>query len=381
MLNKRSIAIIDMSIKKTSPAGSCVLAEIEGLLDLYDITVFTTELEEHLRDRVKSHIIKLPKLPLFLKYFLFYKKVEKSVAKLKTQHNFFAIQTTQGQYSNATISYPHYCHKAYMKQHWRYIQVKGLRKIARYINHNLNIWMESRAFEHAQCIVVPSLGLKKEIGEFYPNVEHKLKVIPNPVDIKLFKKIEKVRDEYRKKMNFNKDELVVCFSALGDFERKGLKFLLESIAKLKALGIIVKLLIIGGKTNEIEIYQEKARVLEIESLINFVGFHKDIRPFLWSADIFSLPSAYEVFPLVAVQAAASGLPLLVTQLNGVEEYIVDGVNGWYVERSTDALVSKLKEIYQQKDSLENFGKEAASSVIRYDFKNFHAEWQKIYAEL
>lgn len=381
MRGKKNIAIIDMSVRKTSPAGSCVLAEIEGLVDHHSVHVFTSEIEDTLRDRVVYHKVPLPKVPNFLRYFLFYHNVKSKINNtIKLEKN-FVYQTTQGQYAQANIAYPHFCHKAYLNLHWKNVKVTGLRKVARYLSHKLNVWMEEKSFRNAAVIVVPSKGLAGEIIRFYPHTEKKIKNIPNPVDIGYFARNEVVRNEYRQKLNYSKDDLVISFSALGDFERKGLGLLLESVAILKKAGISYKLLIVGGKSSEIDLFRSKAKRLGIAASTNFVGFHSDIRPFLWSADIFSLPSIYEVFPLVAVQAAASGLPLLVTRLNGVEEYLVDSSNGWFVERSITSIVEKLTSMYTQKEIISSFGKNAVASVAKYDFPFFHKRWRDIYDEM
>ena len=376
---RKNIAIIDMSVKKTSPAGSCVLAEIQGLADHHEIHVFTAEIEDALRDKVTYHNVPLPKVPNFLRYFLFYHGVKRKINKTVKRNSDVIYQTTQGQYSQANIAYPHFCHKAYLQLHWQNVKVTGPRKIARYLSHKLNVWMEEKSFRNAELIVVPSKGLAREIIQFYPKTKDKIKNIPNPVDIKFFSRNEQVRNEYRRKLNYATDDLVIAFSALGDFERKGLGLLLESLAVLQKKNINYKLLVIGGKQNEIDLFKEKAKNCGVEASTNFVGFHTDVRPFFWSADIFALPSIYEVFPLVAVQAAASGLPLLVTRINGVEEYLVDDSNGWFVERSVASIVKKLESVYRQKEGINMVGKNAALSVAKYDIPVFHQQWRDVYA--
>ena len=57
----------------------------------------------------------------------------------------------------------------------------------------------------------------------------------------------------------------------------------------------------------------------------------DVRPYLWSSDVFVFPSLYETFSLVTYEAAASGLPIVVSQLYGVEDLLRDGDNGFLIE--------------------------------------------------
>ena len=378
---RKNIAIIDMSVKKTSPAGSCVLAEIQGLVEHHKIHVFTAEIEDTLRDKIIYHKVHLPAVPNLLRYFLFYHKVKQTIGQSIKNKEGFIFQTTQGQFSKSNIAYAHFCHKAYLQLHWRSVKVAGLRKAARYLNHQLNVWMEEKAFKNAEMIVVPSKGLAREIIQFYPATEKKIRTVPNPIDFNFFRKDELTRDIYRKKLNYTTEDLVIAFSALGDFERKGLGLLLESVSQLKRKNIKFKVLVIGGKQTEIDLFKANAKRADVEDVTTFVGFHEDIRPFLWSSDIFALPSIYETFSLVSAQAAASGLPLLVTHLNGVEDYLVDNNNGWLVERSVDSIAAKLEFVIREKENISTMGKNAALSVAKYDFPIFHQYWRNIYEQI
>jgi UDP-glucose:(heptosyl)LPS alpha-1,3-glucosyltransferase len=63
-----------------------------------------------------------------------------------------------------------------------------------------------------------------------------------------------------------------------------------------------------------------------------------------AADAFVFPPAYEAFPLVALEAAASGLPLLITHVNGVSDLLHDGVNGWFIERNAADIATRLRTL-------------------------------------
>ena len=122
--------------------------------------------------------------------------------------------------------------------------------------------------------------------------------------------------------------MVFVFVALGHFERKGLPLLLEALGSLDDGR--VRLLVVGGQPDLVESYRRKAEAAGVGDPVRFAGMQEDIRPYLATADVFVLPSAYETFSLVALEAAAAGLPLLVTPLHGVEDYVCDGGNGFVV---------------------------------------------------
>ena len=99
----------------------------------------------------------------------------------------------------------------------------------------------------------------------------------------------------------------------------------------------LKLVVVGGQKHLIDLYRRRVDALELSKRVTFVGMQHDVRPWLWAADVFVFPSAYETFSLVSFQAAAAGLPLIVTHLYGVEEFAKDGRNSVVVEKNLESL--------------------------------------------
>jgi glycosyltransferase involved in cell wall biosynthesis len=108
----------------------------------------------------------------------------------------------------------------------------------------------------------------------------------------------------------------------------------------------------------------------------------DVRPYLWSGDVFVLPSAYEAFSLAAFEAAAAGLPLLATELHGLTDLLVDGGNGFIVE-PTQASVAAGLQRFGRLDGEERraMGQSARDAVQPYGLDAFVANWRKLYAAL
>ena len=80
-----------------------------------------------------------------------------------------------------------------------------------------------------------------------------------------------------------------------------------------------------------------ARRLDVEDRIRFFGPRTDGERFYGAADVFCLPSLYEAFPLVGLEAAAAGLPLVATRVSGIEDLVVHGESGLLVERTDEAV--------------------------------------------
>ena len=112
----------------------------------------------------------------------------------------------------------------------------------------------------------------------------------------------------------------------------------------------------------------------------FAGYQSDVRPYLWAADLFVLPSSYEIFPLVVMQAMAAGVPVVVTRLYGVEEYAVHGVNAWFVERNSDAVRAAIVDVLSDEKRLQAARVAASQTVSRYDSAPFVEAWRKCMRE-
>ncbi len=172
------------------------------------------------------------------------------------------------------------------------------------------VWNEARE------VVANSEGLKELALKSAPSQE--ISVIHNGIDISEFNpdfnKIFK-RNEFR----------IVCVSRL--IERKGIRFLLESIGKLKNRD--VKLVLVGEGKQEQKL-KTLSKKLGVSDKVEFKGYlnHDIIYDIYKNSDLFILPSLNEGMSNALLEAMASGLPVIVTDTGGTAE-LLDG-NGLVV---------------------------------------------------
>ena len=256
-----------------------------------------------------------------------------------------------------------------------------LRRTARLLNHAWGALTERVAFRRAEMVVVPSEGLARELVSAYgASVERKIRLLPNPVETERFRRpADFSTNVMRSRWSVSSDSVLFSFCALGNFEWKGLRLALEALTTLHDER--ARLLIIGGKKTEIAEYSTIAARLGVERQVRFVGLQADIRPFLWASDAFLFPSAHETFPLVCLQAAAAGLPLLTTPLHGVEEFAADGGTGWIVERTTESIAEAMRSALNNGTDLPRMGEAARIRASRYGLEQFQARWRELIAEL
>ncbi|MCL4472135.1 MAG: glycosyltransferase family 4 protein [Sulfuricella sp.] len=383
MSSRAAIVVFDLSVSAGSPAGSCVLAEVEGLRSQYPVTIFSDRFDGADAEGKSWVRVPLPQRPIFIRYWLFQVLAPLRYLVWRSSNSRPAIiQTTQGQFLWADVAYAHFCHGAYLKGQWRQSTVTGLRRVLRRINHGYNAIMERLAFRRVRKIVVPSLGLQRELSREYPEVADKIVVISNPVDLERYARpADFDRTGKRAELGWDISHVVFVFIALGDFARKGLGLILPALAGLPAEQLDrARLLVVGGGEGEIEQYRLQAESLGILDKVRFVGLQKDVRPYLWTADVLAFPSAYEIFSLAILQAAAAGLPPIVSQgLYGAEEFVEHKVNGWVVTRDEAGVRAALGDAISHIERLPEMSAAAQASVQQYSQSAFVAKWNDLYA--
>jgi UDP-glucose:(heptosyl)LPS alpha-1,3-glucosyltransferase len=352
-----TLQVFDPDITSISPAGSCLLKMLRAASERWPVRTFAARTELS-GAGITNMSIPAPRRPVLLQAILF--------TLLSLARYAFAkkipgvIISTQGGFPFCDISYAHCCHKLFLTSYRSYVGGSPLTRSARLLTHAWHMAMERIAFQHAKTIVCPSEGLARELQLAYPAmVQGKIQLLPNPVDVPSF------TPPAPRKQNA---QFVFAFCALGNFAWKGLGLILQALA----MGVNAKLLVIGGGAAEIAEFKRLAK-----TDVQFTGLQTDIRPYLWDSDAFVFPSVYETFPLVCLQAAAAGLPLIVTRLNGVEELMRGADCGWTVERTAPALFAAMQAAAGDRNATLAKGQAARRQAKHFDAPAFEQRWLAI----
>ena len=376
------IAIFDYKVIAGNPTGNCHLTLLRSLAREHKFTVFSVEFENPDPAAITWVRVPSPTRPLALLFVVFHLLAPLAylLHKLRTGNRFDVVQSIESDLCFGGLVYSHFSHTTYLRRHG--ISRRGLRGILRWIDHWLHARAEGFRYPAAQLIVTPSIGLAEELKRDFHIPPEKVSVIANPIRVKSMERpADFDRDDFRRRLGFAGSEFVIAFAALGQFERKGLPLILESLAAPHLSA--TKLLVIGGEPDLIADYRQKADALGVGNRVYFAGMQGDVRPFLWSADAFVLPSAYESFSLVTYEAAAAGLPLLAPPLNGIRDLLREGENGFLITRSTLSVTSALERITalpeKQRQAMGENARQAAASFSEERFvdawRNLYVNWQ------
>jgi glycosyltransferase involved in cell wall biosynthesis len=362
---KVTLSAFDPNITNNSPAGSCLLKLLRAASPNYPLELFVARTDLQPSEGIVIHKMPVPAKPVFLESILF---TVMSILFSVRKRNGITI-STQGGFPFCHISYAHNCHKLFLTSYRAHITGGFLKRTARLINYAWSTAMEAIAFRHASVIVAPSEGLARELrAEYGPAIAAKLRIIANPVDCAAFlPPIPKQQDS----------SFTFAFCALGNFEWKGLGLVLAAMAT----GIPAVAKVIGGTDSEIDRFRKLADALGISEKVSFLGLQKDIRPSLWSSDVFVFPSVHETFPLVCLQAAAAGLPLIATNLNGLERLVQHGVTGWRVERTVESVAQAMNAALADRAKTVQMGQQAQAAAQQYDLPAFEQHWLELLAAM
>ena len=202
---------------------------------------------------------------------------------------------------------------------------------------------------NSKVILALTEDMKKEIQKI---TNKKIEIIPNGIDNEKFK-LNKF--ETRKILGINEKEKIIIF--VGRLEPvKGIKYLIESINILNETENNLKLLIIGEGNEDRELKRLVKRLGLCEE-IKFLGkiINEKIPEYLVASDIFVLPSLSEGFPVVLLEAMASGLPIITTKIRGLAEIIQENVNGFTVKpENPNEIAEKMDLILNNKPIVEKF---------------------------
>lgn len=187
------------------------------------------------------------------------------------------------------------------------------------------------------------------------------------MDTKKFENIDKhsIREEYRRKMNIPQDAIVLIYCA-ELIPNKNQKYLLNILKKLLEKKNNIYLILVGeDHTNgKFEKYAEK---LNIKEKVRFLGWRKDIGELYATADICTASSIREGFGLNLVEAMTCGIPVIATKNRGHETIIVNGKNGFLVEKNDINNYEKsILNLIENKELKNQFIKEGLEQSKKYN---------------
>lgn len=186
-------------------------------------------------------------------------------------------------------------------------------------------------------VVGVSEGVAAEVRLHYPRLADRVISIPNGVDTEMFapgRRVEEVR-RLRERLAIADDRLVAVFVG-SEWERKGLDAVIRALALTPEWDLVV------AGSGDRQRYQELADSLGVGAALHWLGVSRDVQLVYGLADALVFPTSYEAFSLVTLEAAACGVPILATPVNGVSELLSDGQSGFLISQEPHTIAERLR---------------------------------------
>lgn len=216
----------------------------------------------------------------------------------------------------------------------------------------------SREIESAQYFLVPSKFVEKSLK--YSGVkDEQMLLCPYGVDVSEFS-----CKEYKPKKQI--DSLQFIYVG-GVKELKGISYLLEAFLRIPS-----------DKAHLTVVGQFNSEDVDIQPYLNHINFtgsvlHSEIPKLLQDSDIFVFSSLGEGLSLATLEAAACGLPLIVTENSGVNDYMTDGKEGFVIPiQNIEAIIEKITWYCEHREHLESMGKAAREMALKFTWERYYA---------
>ena len=234
----------------------------------------------------------------------------------------------------------------------------------RRLSPRLHLALERWCMRRARLLAAASEGSKRDLERLFPGVP--VVVTPNGVDAERFAPDPAARGELRRSEGVAPEDVVALVVA-NSWSQKGVGVAIEALALGAAGGAAPDRLWVVGYGDP-ERYGALATRAGVGERVRFFGTQGDIAPFYRAADLFVLPSLYEQASLAAYEAAASGLPLVVTPVSGMEELVGADEGGLLAERTPSAVAQALARLARDAALRARMGEVARRRAVEFTWE-------------
>ena len=254
-----------------------------------------------------------------------------------------------------------------------------------HFNLELAHYYQFYAAQRASVVVAVSNAEKLALSE-YLYCGAKTVVLPNGLNLESYRieadKRERVRAQHKLE-----DQFVVLWGGrVGDF-MKGPDIVARAFSKLAArqgcARLVVSVVQAGPPESLWYLMNNLSEEARSRTLVVYPKDKEELLGLYAAADVFVMPSRYEPFGLMALEAMACGLPVLVSPRDGLDELVEAGRTGlkiqWGgVEESADNLAYQVNTIIENRDLGKFLGKNARASAVRFDINRITERLVEIY---
>jgi glycogen(starch) synthase len=242
--------------------------------------------------------------------------------------------------------------------------------------HGVERWMANRA----ERVITCSAYMREHVADVYGLEEERIAVIPNGIDPSELVPVDDL-DALRAHFAQPDERLVLLVGRL--VYEKGFQLALEALPGLIERVGNVRFLVAGSGTAEGEL-REQAKALGLDEHGTFLGWIGDdvLHSLYRISDLTVVPSIYEPFGLVALEAMASGCPCLVADTGGLREVVPnENVGLRFRSRDPESLGQMAERLLTDAELRDRLVAEASEHVLTFDWADVARQVSELYGEV
>jgi len=352
------LAIVRQKYNPSGGAERFVSRAISALAGSVEVTLVTRKWEDH------AGYQSLKVNPFYVGSVWREWSFARGVAATLAQHDFDLVQSHERIACCDLYRAGDGVHREWLAQRRR--QLGPLKRLGLLINpqHHYSLAAEKRLFTSPQlrAVICNSRMVKAELQHWFGLPESKLHVIYSGIDADAFHpdKARTQRTALRQQLGISPDAATLVYVGSG-FERKGVATCLHAMAQAGGNSHLV----VVGHDKRAGRYQALAQRLGIAPRMHFMGAQKNVLDWYGMADALFLPTLYDPFPNVALEAFACGIPVLTSTKSGAAEFVEEGKNGFVRDALDAAGFAELIRVRPRASDWAVMGDAARTTILPY----------------
>jgi len=358
LAHRKSVLWVDPNLTVRSPSMRSLVNSINALTaDGWSVRGLCYEYQQ---DDPLLETTRLPRLPLprtlgLLQFFLtcnLYRFIQIGLFRRRPAK---IVHTTCAYDLQAELVSVHFCQQRWLEFSVS-LGVRSLRdqagvQLSRIYSVLERLQLRSK---HVRLLLPVSRAIGDAVREAYGTTVPRI-VLPNAFDENRFNIATRnqYRTTVRSELDFGDNVTVFAFTSYGHYRRKGFWLIVDALRILQDRSDL-RLLVIGGSQQSLDrLKRDLLRSFPgyLQAIV-FVGMTDRVERYLAAADAFIFPSYFEAFCLAEIEAAAMGLPLLVTRHPGTEMIVRPGKNGLFLEADPQDIADKMQKFAAKEFAFE-----------------------------
>ncbi len=246
----------------------------------------------------------------------------------------------------------------------------------------IRIEVEETVMGQLDAIIVSTEKERDDLTRLYGAPDQRTEVIPAGVDLDTFTPMNKRKA--REKLGISETKVILSVGRIEPL--KGLDLLITAVARMKELDD-TRVVIVGGDLEhdpEVDRLKQLASELDVAEAVTFTGSkpQSELPDYYNGADVLVMPSHYESFGLVALEAMACGTPVIASRVGGPSSFIDHHVNGYLIPwRLPDVYAERLDLILSDSALRDRLGTRARAKAQTMGWGEVAARMEEVFSRI